>query len=124
MHEVSLVRNLFEQVAEIVATEGGGRVRTIRLEVGTFSGVEPPLLELAFEQLRPDGPCPDASLKLETVPLVARCEACETSFEVHDYCFRCPTCTAATITILQGEELRLVDIVIESDSSPVEPNHA
>ena len=48
MHEMSLARCLLAQVGHLVEAHGGGTVRSIRVQLGPLSGVEPLLLASAF----------------------------------------------------------------------------
>ena len=45
MHEMSLVRSLLAcRSGQVAAANGGGTMRTVRVQVGPLSGVEPALL--------------------------------------------------------------------------------
>jgi Zn finger protein HypA/HybF involved in hydrogenase expression len=51
MHERSLVMALLRQVDELRRAQGGQRVVLVRVSVGEFSGVEPELLRMAFQDV-------------------------------------------------------------------------
>ena len=51
MHEASLVESLLEQVQTLVSEHGGGDVEVVEVEIGPLSGVEPELVDLAFQRL-------------------------------------------------------------------------
>ncbi|HMP17422.1 MAG TPA: hydrogenase maturation nickel metallochaperone HypA, partial [Gemmatales bacterium] len=65
MHERSLIQALLAQVACLQAEHEGSTVQEIAVAVGPLSGVEPELLEMAFQELSND----DARLVIERVPL-------------------------------------------------------
>lgn len=113
MHERSLIRALLRQVETIAADRRPCRVRTIRLRVGEFSGVEPALLQSAFEQLAEQSSLRDAQLAVVVAPLMARCRRCGQIRPVRDYCFRCENCGGDELVATSGEELLLESIVFE-----------
>jgi hydrogenase nickel incorporation protein HypA/HybF len=101
MHEASLVRSLLNQ------EHGGGSVGEIRIEIGPLSGVEPLLVASAFRQLATETGLSAARLLIDEIPLVARCPVCG-EFEVRAFCFRCPKCESSQVTVVRGDELRIV----------------
>jgi hydrogenase nickel incorporation protein HypA/HybF len=114
MHEMSLVRSLLAQAAELVASHCGVAVERIRVEMGPLSGVEPVLVSLAFEQLVESTSCRGAQLVIDAVPLACRCRECQGEFEMHDFRFRCPECMSAAVHVIRGDEFRIVDITIRT----------
>lgn len=115
MHEYSLVRSLLRQVAVIVQEQGGAMVRLVRVRVGTFAGVEPGLLEIAFQELVRESPFPDAKLVLDEVPLVGRCEDCLHFWELHNFSFQCPRCEGRQIRVISGDTIELVELELEQE---------
>ncbi len=113
MHERSLVCQVLRQVAQLMIDHGGQRVREVHLSVGEFSGVEPELLEIAFDEMVIETPLRGAVLELEQVPLEAECEACGNQFAVERFVFLCPACGSSSVSVLRGEELMLESLVME-----------
>lgn len=113
MHEFSLVRSLVAQVEQIVADQGGGAVKSIRLTCGTLSGVEPLLVSSAFELLRTKRNLGDVSLVIDEVPLQVRCRSCATDFEPQQFRFTCPQCGSADTAVIRGDTLVLESIELE-----------
>lgn len=116
MHETSLVQSLLSQVAAVVADHADCRVETIRVEIGPLSGVEPLLIQSAFERLQVESSCREAELVIESVPLTCRCRDCEAEFELAGFRFQCPECGSSTVQVLRGDEFRLIDVTIADDS--------
>lgn len=114
MHEFSLVRSLLAQVEQIVAEQGGGTVRTIRLRCGSLSGVEPALLLSAFELLRVENDLRNTSLSIEEVLLEASCQKCHAVFVPERFCFTCPVCGSDRTEVIQGDALVLESIELEA----------
>lgn len=116
MHEASLVRSLLAQVERLALDNGARRVTEVKVTVGEFAGVEPDLLELAFERQSAGTSLDGARLQLTRVPLEAECAACGSTFRVEQFDFTCPTCRRpGSAVVTRGEELWLESIMLEAD---------
>lgn len=118
MHESSLVRTLLEQVQQICRERRVRTLRSIRISIGSFSGVEPVLVRSTFEDLQSDYFPPPVELQIDTVSLTAECPACKRNFEVVNFRFICPQCQTTDVKVVSGDELRLVSLegTIEDDN--------
>lgn len=110
MHEMSLVRALLEQVDRVRRDHPRAELTAVRVEVGPLTGVEPLLLRSAFEQATSQRYEAPVELLIDEVPLQAHCEACQQSFEIQDFEFRCRRCRSADVRIVGGDTLQLVNI--------------
>ncbi|QDV19296.1 Hydrogenase/urease nickel incorporation protein HypA [Gimesia panareensis] len=115
MHERSLVQTLLKQVQQIVADDGGGRVKEIQVQVGDLSGVEPLLFEAAFAELAAHVFSEECRLLLEVVPVKAVCSLCGQRFEVQNYEFLCPVCGRGPVDVTQGDQVKLMSITVDSE---------
>lgn len=116
MHERSIIRQLLQQVVEVMLEHESSRVTTVRISVGEFSGVEAELLRTAFRDMSPYTPAQGAELRLETVPLEAACDACGSEFAVKHFHFLCPACESQQVRILRGEDLMLESVTLEDNN--------
>lgn len=116
MHEQSLAKALLRQVSNIAQKHTGSHVTEVKLLVGVFSGVEPELLKMAIEREAESGPLFGARLSLRCAPLLAHCEDCSRQFPVQNYTLQCPTCGLRNVVVVQGEELVLESVTLETDS--------
>ncbi|MDA8743525.1 hydrogenase maturation nickel metallochaperone HypA [Rubripirellula amarantea] len=114
MHEHSLVKNLLRQADAIRRQHDAMRVDEIRVEIGPLSGVEPLLLASAFKQLACDETFCNAQLIIDQVELLARCNACDKQFVIHEFDFRCADCGRG-LDVIRGDELQLVSVSLASD---------
>ncbi len=114
MHETALMAQLLDRVEREARLANASRVTRIRLKVGELAGVEPGLLESAFQLLGPGTIASRATLEIESVPLTARCETCDATFPVERFQFRCPTCQGGPTRVVSGEELVIESITIAS----------
>lgn len=113
MHERSLVRALLRQVEGLSAEYPTSRVVQVRVRVGEFSGVEPDLLAMAYDDLVGETPFSGAELAMDRVPLEATCDDCGCSFRIERYKFQCSTCGSRRLSVQGGEELLLESVVME-----------
>ena len=113
MHERSLVQGLLTQIGDAVRPRDPRCVCVVQLTIGEFAGIEPELLQWAFEELAPVVLSPACRLDWTVVPLRARCSDCEHEFAVDRFRFRCPMCGCETVTVIAGEELVLTSVTLE-----------
>jgi len=124
MHEESLLRALLADVDEMrrACLEEGqfdGYINEIYLEVGPLAGVEPALLQSAFERIAPGTVASRAELILDEVPLEATCLECDETFEVKRFTFRCPHCKSERVQVVRGDACLLTSIGINHLEPPV-----
>lgn len=114
MHEESLVRALLRQVKEVADRHAAIRIREIEVEVGPLSGVEPLLLRTAFERVLAETHCPEIVLTIRETALSAICRQCHVAFDMTGFQFLCPACGSTAIQVTRGDELRLLNVVLET----------
>jgi hydrogenase nickel incorporation protein HypA/HybF len=68
MHEYSIVSSLVDQVEHVVAAHPGAIVRRVHVQVGAYAGVEPSLLQTAYDTFREHTVCERAELRIASVP--------------------------------------------------------
>lgn len=115
MHERTLVRSLLKQVEAIGREHPGARVLRVHVRIGEFSGVEPALLEPAFEELTHATDMEGARLVIQLQPLEARCPSCHHLFRIEAFRFECPQCHDRALEIVRGEELVLERVDLEEE---------
>jgi hydrogenase nickel incorporation protein HypA/HybF len=113
MHERSLVRALLRQVQQLADENSAGRVVSICVRVGEFSGVEPELLASAYTDLIQDTPLCSATLDMERVQLEGVCDQCGNRFRIERFDFQCRRCGSLHLTVHGGEELLLESVKFE-----------
>ncbi len=113
MHEASLVRTLLDKVTALLTEHRGESVDEIRVELGPLSGVEPLLIQSAFEQLAPQHALGNSKLVINEIPLTAKCRTCGAKFEIERFRFRCSACESSELQVISGDEFRLLSITIQ-----------
>jgi hydrogenase nickel incorporation protein HypA/HybF len=113
MHELSICQSLLEEVASQVEQNGGGQVRSIMIEIGPLSGVEPHLLQAAFSLARLGTVAEHATLTVQTIPVCIRCPSCQSEHETDPNDLRCPSCGEWRTRLIRGDEMMLRRMEIE-----------
>lgn len=115
MHEHSLVQVLLAQVERLAEAQGTGEVKEVCVKMGPLSGVEPLLIETAFQMLAPGTRVGRAQLVIEQTPLLAQCADCGCEFEVHQFRFRCSVCGSQKIEVTAGDGFMLESITLQQN---------
>lgn len=115
MHEISVAQSIID-IAEANARKQNCRcIQTIKIRLGEFTTIVPEALEFAFEIARRGTLAEDATLEIESVPMVTRCALCgNVSNPVRQICLLCPKC-GLPLEIVSGEELRVEYIEVKSE---------
>jgi hydrogenase nickel incorporation protein HypA/HybF len=109
-HEVDMTKVLIMSLKAWWAEESNQQpVRSVILQVGDFTCVEPDLLVSSFAQQRLSVPfLQQAKLVIRQVPFVAYCRFCSQDYRpdlgLH---YACPTCHAPLHDIRSGRELKI-----------------
>src|ERR1700722_16190667 len=107
MHELSVCHALLLQITNIAMNRGASAVQRISIEVGPLSGVEPALLERAFEVLRVGSCAAQAVLSIESPALSIRCLSCDAQSCAEPNRLVCGACGDFRTRVVAGDELRL-----------------
>ncbi|MBN1634363.1 MAG: hydrogenase maturation nickel metallochaperone HypA [Ignavibacteria bacterium] len=111
MHELSIAQNIFDLVRENV--NGNARVKNINMKLGEISGVVSESLEFCFEVITKGTELENAVLKIEKIPVTAKCNECNLEFNVENLFFLCPECGSPDVKILTGTEMQVTEIEID-----------
>jgi hydrogenase nickel incorporation protein HypA/HybF len=114
MHELAVCQGLLRQVEQVAADHQATAVSRILLRVGGLSGVEPPLLERAFEIARMGTLAENARLEIEEGPVVVKCRECGGSSAVPVNRLLCTYCGDWRVEVTEGEELLLLSLELET----------
>lgn len=114
MHEMGIAM----QVAEIVKSSvpenmKGVKIERVNLKIGKFSAVIPSSLRFCFEIIAKDDiSLSGAELRIEEIPVTARCKDCDTEWTITGPAFVCEKCGSGSIEIISGRELDIESIEI------------
>ena len=107
MHELSLCRAILDIIDEHVAGKEFKRIKRIGLEIGQLAGVDESALRFGFEAITKGTRAERADLTIIEVEGQAICETCQKTVAMKHYYDACQICGQFSLTVIQGEELRL-----------------
>ena len=113
MHEYSIVLSLLESCEEYVKNHNATKVTKLVVKIGVLSGVEPELLQRAFDTFKEQSVCDGAFLDLHVQKVVIYCNMCSEESILESLEFQCPRCGSHNITIKDGEEMYLMQLELE-----------
>ncbi len=113
MHEMSLAESLREIVLDNAGANGAQRVRTVRLEIGALSLVEPDAMRFAFDVVMRGSIAADAQLLIVITPGVAWCMPCSASVAIAQRGDACPHCGSHQLQVSGGDRMRVLDLEVE-----------
>lgn len=113
MHEYSIVQSLLESCEEHASQNDSTKVLKVIVKIGVLSGVEPQLLETAFNTFKEGTICHDAQFILNHQKVVIECNECETTNTLDKNEFLCPDCQSTKVKVIDGEEMFLMSLEME-----------
>jgi hydrogenase nickel incorporation protein HypA/HybF len=114
VHELSLVASVIEVLEENAREHGAARVTRVVLRVGVMAGVVPELLESAFDTYKKGTLAGSARLEIVRVPVKLRCPGCGGEAVREDADFSCAACGSRRVEIVEGRELVVQTIDLET----------
>jgi hydrogenase nickel incorporation protein HypA/HybF len=115
VHELSLIASVFDVLEEKAREHSALRVTAVVLRVGRMSGVVPDLLESAFDAYKRGTLAESARLTIEVVPIKLRCPDCGGADVREDTDFSCAACGSRRVEIVEGREIVVERIELETD---------
>ncbi|WP_071394714.1 hydrogenase maturation nickel metallochaperone HypA [Bacillus tuaregi] len=113
MHELAMVRSIYEVINEKVTEYGVKRVKQVKLIVGELTGIEESIMKSCFEIYVQRTPAEGANLIIEYVPIRVMCRDCSHEFETSIPFSDCPHCGTKKFHILSGKELYIESMEVE-----------
>ena len=113
MHEYSIVQSLLESCEEHARKNDAKKVTKVVIKIGVLSGVEPDLLQTAFDTFKEKTVCHDAMFIINVQKIVIECLDCNTTSTLEKHEFSCPKCQSVNIKVTDGEEMYLMSLEME-----------
>lgn len=106
MHEISLVRSIFQTLEAEFSSEELELITAIDLKVGLLSNIQPTLMQNAFEAVTSvENRFETAKLNVEVVPIEVYCKSCKIASSIENYKFVCQQCGQPNNNVTKGTEL-------------------
>lgn len=116
MHEISLVRNIFNTLEAEFSKAELDAMTAINLKVGLLSNVEPVLMQNAFDAVTTaEEKYQEVKLNVELVPIEIYCTDCDTNSTIENYKFACATCGKPNNNVVKGTELLIHQVHFDSE---------
>jgi hydrogenase nickel incorporation protein HypA/HybF len=113
MHEMSLTESVVEILSEEGRRQGFARVKTVWLEIGALSGVEPGAMEFCFDVVTRGTLAEGARLEIVRTPGQGWCLDCEKSVALAERFGACPECGGYKVQMTSGDEMRVKELEVE-----------
>lgn len=114
MHELSLIASVFDILEEQARQHGAARITRVVLKAGVMSGAVPDLLESAFESYKKGTLAEGARLEIVVVPVKLRCPDCGGEAVREETDFSCVGCGSRRVEIVEGRELVVEKVELET----------
>ena len=113
MHELSLCRTILEIINDHIHGKKVSRVKTVALEIGQLAAVDPSALRFSFDMVTKGTLAENALLNMVEIEGQAMCNVCQKTVHLQRYYDACEHCGQFSLTVTQGEELRVKFIEVE-----------
>lgn len=113
MHEYSIVQALLEQCEAHAKANDSTKVTKVVTKIGKLSGVEPHLLQTAFETFKEKTVCDGAEFIMNLQDLKLSCNVCQKESEQSEVRYQCAHCQSTDVSVIDGEEMYLMTLEME-----------
>ena len=113
MHEYSIVQSLLESCEEHAKSNDAKKVTKVVVKIGVLSGVEPELLQTAFDTFKEQKVCNDAQFIINVQQIEILCNKCNSSSTLQKNEFACPKCESVDLKVTDGEDMYLMSLEFE-----------
>lgn len=113
MHEMSLCEGILQVLQDHAKSKEFERVKTVWLEIGGLSAVEPEAMRFCFDVVMSNTLADQARLEIIEVPGEAFCIQCSKVVQVKQRFDLCPECGSVQLQITGGEEMRIKELEVE-----------
>ncbi len=113
MHEYSIVQALLTQCEEYAQANDAEKITKVVTKIGKLSGVEPHLLQTAFDTFKEGTVCDGAEFVMNLQPLVIRCNDCGADSTLEELYYRCDACESTDVTVVDGEDMLLMSLEMQ-----------
>lgn len=118
MHEAAIAKSILDIVTQrLQSVEAAAHAQSVTVLFGEFRNVDPESVSFAFDNMKSlFAGCSNCRLSISTIVAAAHCKD-----NHHQYrpqaanAYRCPQCASGIGNLYQGEELDVVNVVLEME---------
>ena len=124
MHEMGIVQGILAASIEAAEKAGATRINEIKITIGELTEIQEFALQFAFESLSPDTIAEGGRLTVSHLGAKSRCGQCGTEFEHGRFEIICPKCENFLCELIQGREMNIDAIDIDTPEDAPAPGDA
>ena len=113
MHEYSIVQSLLDSCEEHARANNSTKVTKVIIKIGVLSGVEPDLLQTAFDTFKEKTVCDKAEFIINHQKVIISCLSCNEESTLEKNEFLCPKCQSNQVKVMDGEDMYLMSLEME-----------
>ena len=113
MHEFSIVNALLDMCEQNAKDHDMAKITKVEIKIGKLSGVEPHLLQSAFDTFKEGSMCDGAELLMHLQDVILYCHTCQKESTIEKNVFECPHCGSTECRVVDGEEMYLMRLEME-----------
>ncbi len=115
MHEVSIALGMVDELTRIARENNAEKITLVKLKIGKLSGIVVDSLKFAFDAIKLEHPImTTAEIIINEIPLIYKCNDCNTEFEADDLYFpECTGCKSYNLAIISGEEQHIENVELD-----------
>lgn len=113
MHEMSLCEGVLQVLQTEAKAQGFNKVKTVWLEIGDLSSVEPEAMLFSFDVVTKNSLADGAKLNIINVPGGGWCMQCSKNVTVKQRFDECPDCGSYQIQVVSGDEMKIKELEVE-----------
>jgi len=114
LHEISLVEEVLAIIQQSALRDSFTKVHEVTIEIGKLSCVEVEAFVFVLENQKQGSMLESAEIKITRPDGAAICNECNTHFKLIERWDSCPECKSNQISITEGEQLKIIDLIVSS----------
>ena len=113
MHEMALAEGVLQLIEDAARRESFVRVKTVWLEIGQLSSVEPEALAFCFDAVTRGTLAEGSRLEFVTTPGSGWCMQCAATVTMDELYAACPQCGGYQLQVSGGTEMRVKELEVD-----------
>jgi len=113
MHEMALAEGILQLIEDAARDQKFSAVRTVWLEIGQLSAVEPDALRFCFDAVTRDSIAAGAVLEIVNNPGLGWCMQCELTVPMQALYDPCAHCGSYQVRATGGTEMRVKELEVD-----------
>lgn len=116
MHELPLVKSIYQQVMKNAEKNNAKKVTLVVLQIGILRDFIPELVQKYWDYITKDSIASGSEIVIEEVPAFLKCHKCHKVYPINLNEMEnnaCPMCLCKEASIVTGNELKIRGIEIE-----------